>query len=265
MNKSVLSCEAASWHLEIWDPEKKNPTPKHLPWACRSWRHKGDCRRWKGAQDFARVAWAIKKYGDWVYLVLTFDPANIPEPRDQYRKGVELWAKLRKRITREYGQMRYIQTWEKFQRGGAHVNIIVNNENFFARACQDWQGLRRHWVEPAAVACGFGFRTWVEPVDGIDSMAGYLTKLSRELTGAGEKNQIPTDAPAHFRRIRASQKTLPPPLKSDLTGRLRFCSLDAWVSRSPGERLAMGEICRINANCTGKPLAKTVKKVLACV
>ena len=161
--------------------------------------------------------------------------------------------------------MRYIQTWERHQRGGAHVNIILHNENFFAKACENWQSLRRHWVEPSAVACGFGFRTWVEPVDGTDSMAGYLTKLSRELTGSGEKNQIPIDAPAHFRRIRASQKTLPPPLKSGLTGRLRFCSLEAWVARSPSERLAMSKNCAIDANCSGIHPVKTGKKVLACV
>ncbi len=264
MNQSVLACSSLEWHLEIWDPEASHPIPKHLPWSCRSWRHKGECRQWKGAQDFARVAYAIKKWGDWVYIVLTFDPSRIPDPKDQYKKGVELWSKLRKRMVREYGAMRYIQTWERFQRGGAHVNLIVNNDNFFQLACENWQSLRRTWLEPHAVASGFGFRTWVEPVDGTDGMAGYLTKLSRELTGSGEKNQIPIDAPAHFRRIRSSQRTLPPPLKSKLTGRLRFCSLQAWLAHSPTERLAMAESSGLSQNFSGTGMVAPGKKVLVC-
>ena len=50
-------------------------------------------------------------------------------------------------------------------------------------------------------------------------MAGYLTKLARELTGAGVKSQVPVNAPRHFRRIRASAKLLPPRKKNpDITG-----------------------------------------------
>lgn len=64
-----------------------------------------------------------------------------------------------------------------------------------------------------AVAVGFGFRTWVEPLrPGAElTLAGYLTKLSRELTGAGFKDQVPVNAPPHFRRLRASRKLLPKP------------------------------------------------------
>jgi hypothetical protein len=58
-------------------------------------------------------------------------------------------------------------------------------------------------------------------------MAGYLVKLTRELTGAGPKNQIPVNAPRHFRRLRASKGLLPPRKKNDhVTGALVKIPID---------------------------------------
>jgi len=57
-------------------------------------------------------------------------------------------------------------------------------------------------------------------------MAGYLTKLSRELVDANGKGQIPYDAPPHFRRLRASRGVLPKPHKSNLTGWLVTLPMD---------------------------------------
>jgi hypothetical protein len=54
-----------------------------------------------------------------------------------------------------------------------------------------------------------------------EKMAGYLTKLGLELSGAARKGQTPVNAPRHFRRIRASRGMLPKRIKNpDITGQL---------------------------------------------
>jgi len=228
MNKSCMACEAGEWHLHVWNPADPQLTDLHVPWTCRSWRHAGECRRWKGAQDFARVAVALNRRPDWVYIVLTFPQAEWPNKWELYRRGVELWAKLRKRFVRRFGRMEYIQTWERHAKGGAHVNLVIANEDLFWRTCEDWRAIRRRWLRPTAMECGFGKVIWLKPMNTPDGLAGYFTKLSRELTGAGEKNQIPEDAPPHFRRIRSSAKTLPPVYHSEYTGQLLQCPVESW-------------------------------------
>lgn len=116
------------------------------------------------------------------------------------------------------------------------MNIVVANKKLFDQVSVDFRKPRREWLEPHAVDCGFGQRTWIEAIEGTDGMAGYLTKLSRELTGAQGKDQIPEDAPAHFRRIRASVRTLPPVRRSELTGRMVFCTLEQWVKLTPNQK-----------------------------
>lgn len=192
---------------------------------------------WKGAQDFVRCREAILDQASWVYVVLTFAQSDWPDKWKLYRAGVGMWSKLRKRFAREFGRVKYIQTWERHAKGGAHVNVLLHAPRLTDRVETDWKKFRRGWLEPAAVACGFGMRTWVEVMRGEGpAMAGYLTKLSRELVGAGSKSQIPYDAPPHFRRLRASQHTLPPVIKSDWTGIIRFCNISRFPEFSKNRR-----------------------------
>lgn len=228
MNKTVRACICQDWHLHVWS-EEEPAIDRHIPWSCRSWRHEGECRLWKGAQDFVRISEAMTTRKNWTYIVLTFAQGDWPDKWQQYKQGVVLWSKLRKRIVRKWGKFEYIQTWERHNKGGAHVNVVVSNYDLHQAVIEDWREVRRDWLEPHAVECGFGMRTWIEPIRGQVEMAGYMTKLSKELTGQIGKSQIPEDAPPHFRRIRASVRTLPPVRKSDLTGRMVFCTLDRWL------------------------------------
>lgn len=237
VNKSVIACECGAWHLQVWDPLNPSETNKHIPWSCRSWRHEGPCRRWKGSQDFARVAEGMKRLRHWTYVVLTFAQKDWPDKWEQYRAGVVLWSRLRKRFVRKWGKINYIQTWERHKKGGCHVNVAIANSALYSATMEDFRKVKTKWLEPHATSVGFGVRTWIEPIEGTQGMAGYLTKLSRELTGAEGKEQIPEDAPPHFRRIRASQKTLPPPNKSNLTGKMRFCTLESWEQSSQSQRV----------------------------
>jgi len=232
--KSVRACHRKAWTLAYWP----NANPQDVTFRCfkcRSWRHPGECRLWKGAQDFSRIREAVRGRNGWVYLVLTFDPKKWKDHWHAYRGGVRCWDRLRKRLVREYGPLHYIQTWERHESGWPHVNILVHNEAI-AALCQGegWKEWRRAWLEPNAVASGFGMRTWVEPMRDQDAMAGYMVKLARELVGATTKNQVPENAPRHFRRLRASRGLLPKPFKTgEYTGELLRIPIDAVGDGGP--------------------------------
>lgn len=232
INRSVEACESGAWHLHLWHPGDPGKTQMRVPFRCRSWRHAGPCREWKGAQDFVRVAEALTTLEHWSYLVLTFKQRDWPREWDQARAGVVCWSKLRKRAIREFGPLQYVQTWERHARRGFHVNLAVSSKAIFDVCCQLSKATAWQWLRSNAEACGFGYVCYAEPLRADSAaLAGYLTKLSRELTGAGPKNQVPTQAPPHFRRLRASRSLLPRVHKSDYTGRLYQCPVG---SMGPG-------------------------------
>lgn len=225
----IEACRRGAWSLLLWhreDPKQE----RCVRFRCRSWRHEGECSEWRGAQDFERVSAATSSRKDWVYVVLTYASKQWRDLMALYRATVVHWSALRKRLARRFGVVAYVQTWEAHRSGYPHVNLLIGNPVFFADAVADWRFLRRAWLEPNAVACGFGQRTWLEPMRSAAAMAGYLTKLSRELVGHGRKNQSPLMAPKNFRRLRASRGVLPPPYKDpDWTGiieRSRMWELD---------------------------------------
>lgn len=216
----VEACEHGLWHLVLY-PDGKAGKPKPVPFRCHSWRHEGECRQWKGAQDFARIKEALSGETSWLYLVLTFDQRQWSSSWEQYKCGGLCWGVLLKRFKRRYGCTKYVQTWERFRKGGAHVNVCVYNQEALEQVAEDWRRWRNDWLTPNAVAAGFGQRTWVQLIEhGSTKLAGYLAKMAREMTGKGKSYQIPIDAPAHFRRLRASRDTLPPAATSDIEGRL---------------------------------------------
>jgi hypothetical protein len=219
----VECCERCLWHLRLWKPGQEDKVSR-VPYRCRSWRHPGECCLWKGAQDYARVKAAIEKRRDWVYLVLTYAQSEWPDWKQQYLASCRIWAALHKRMKRKFGPCDYIQTWERHGAGGLHCNVLLGNREIAAIVREDFRPWRRYWLRPNAIECGFGKVTYVTAFrhGTANAMAGYLTKLARELIGAGSKGQIPFDAPRHFRRLRASRKLLPQIIKSDMTGSLEL-------------------------------------------
>lgn len=217
----VHACERCLWHLRVWHPSAPMDV-KRVPFRCRSWRHPGECCLWKGAQDWTRVKEAISTRSDWTYIVLTYSQSDWQNWKDQYVASCQIFSALWKRLTRKFGRSQYIQTWERHQRGGLHCNVLIGNSTIFQSVRDDYTHFKRRWLRPNAVACGFGKINYATTFrkGTADSLAGYLTKLARELVGAGTKGQIPFDAPPHFRRLRASRGLLPPILKSEMTGTL---------------------------------------------
>lgn len=221
----VDACEHCAWHLQIWRKEGDGEIT-YIPYKCRSWRHEGECRLWRGAQDFVRIEEGMRTEEHWSHITLTFRQKGYVLSPKMFISCKDSWAKLRKRISRKYGILRYIQTWESHKSGWPHCHIAASNVELFS-----WQKAHPRAMFSAALGemvreCGFGPIGWLEPLRSKIAMAGYLCKLARELTGSGKEYQIPVKAPRHFRRIRASVRLLPPPHKDpDITGVLRYCKL----------------------------------------
>jgi hypothetical protein len=226
------ACERQQWHIEVWkisDPSKRMLIPFH----CRSWRHEGECRLWKGAQDFVRCRDAMAEHDSWNHVCLTFAQAGKKLEDSVFRGGLSCWAKLRKRLTREYGKILYIQTWEVHRSGWPHVHLALSNKLIHSSYNEHPKTTFNNLMQDHAVESGFGKQGWCEPLRDKTAMAGYLGKLCRELTGRGKAYQIPIQAPKNFRRLRSSRALLPPCLKDpDLTGILRKYPLPEMIPGS---------------------------------
>jgi len=221
----IKACHFRNWTLSLWRKDEHPITEdgrrwKDVPYNCRSWRHAGACAKHRAAEDVERIKAALSaRQGHYVYVVLTFARESFDgDFGAAYRGIVRCWDRLRKRIVRDWGKIEYVCVVERHADGWPHINLLIRNERL-AASCEGngWKRVRSRWLEPEARACGFGFRTWIEPMRS-EAIATYLVKLAGEM---GKKAQVPLDAPRHFRRLRGSRGFLPPkPKDLDLTGRL---------------------------------------------
>lgn len=229
--KYISACEHGEWHLRLSEIKSDGEIMEEKPyrWKCKSWRHSGECRMARGAEDYQRISQALIVRDDWAFVTLTFAKRDWPNLLTQYECSCSMWSAFRCRINRLWGKCPYIQTWERHQSGGLHVHANIASKGLCRECylCRDCLN-SPHWhcdaIQRHATDVGFGPIHWAEPLGtGTgERMAGYLVKVATELVGAGTKSQIPFDAPRHFRRIRASQGVLPPKIKGDWLGRMVF-------------------------------------------
>jgi hypothetical protein len=216
----IDACQNQEWSVATWG-RADGEDPRVRPYRCGSWRHEGDCRAACGACDFARIMQALSEHTNWTYFVFTYPCREWKSAQALYRFGLHSWGALRKRIVRKFGKILYIQTWEMHRNGKPHVNVVISNPEISRLACENYRALRREWFIPNLVDIGFGRRCWIKPLYDQERLAGYLTKLGLELHGATNKDQIPINAPKHFRRLRASVRLLPKRFRDDtITGQL---------------------------------------------
>lgn len=227
----VEKCEFCQWHLRVWRLDNPGDV-KVVPFKCRSWRHSGECRLWKGAQDFVRCRQALESLPSWCHLTLTYADQKSKSIEMTYRTGTFLWQMLLKRLKRKFDEICYIQTWERHKSGFPHIHIAICNRFLHGNCAHQrshdkdklagFANFRDH-IQADAIACYFGQSGSLEPIRNPAAMAGYLGKLARELTGGAKEYQIPENAPPHFRRLRATRGLLPPTLRDpDITGTLVF-------------------------------------------
>lgn len=218
----IRACENEEWTLNLIN--KKTGESTFHCYKCKSWRHVGECSRYKGAQDYRRIKGAIEKLGDnWIYLVLTFDRSK--SLKQSYRDIVKCWDKFRKRLERKYGKFKYITLIEQHKDGYPHVNVLIHNEILFKKYTDfGFNALRKEWFDFNVKDSGFGWKYWIENMRSKDAISGYFVKLVGQMAGEFAKpSQIPREAPKNFRRLRASRGLLEKVFKNeDFTGELLF-------------------------------------------
>jgi len=220
----IDACQNGRWSVETWPKDGTGPGTVR-PFKCHSWRHEGECREWCDDCDFSRILAAVKSRQNWTVNVLTYPHAKWPNTSDLFKFGVVSWSRLRKRLQRKFGKIEYIQTWEIHKSGYPHVNIAISNHSLYLLAESDFFRTKRDILDPMGKEVGFGHWTWFEALKSPEGYSGYILKKAAELTGANAKDQTPINAPRHFRRLRASQKLLPPRFRDDtITGRLHQLS-----------------------------------------
>jgi hypothetical protein len=216
---SVVACHNQSWTLKIW--KKDDPMEQlNIPFTCRTWRHDGPCRQFKGAQDFVRIREGLQKFTGWVYIVLTYEDRR-GSPAAAYKKIADQFENLRRWITRNYcapgERLQYVALIEQHKDGFPHVNVLLHSTELVRAANDSWKKLRRK-IRPRAMATGFGKVFWLEPVRSAEAISGYFVKLCGEVA---KMSQAPMKAPSKFRRMRSSKGLLPPVRKDpEYTGEL---------------------------------------------
>jgi hypothetical protein len=213
---SVRACQKGSWML--WTYNKQRKELKARQYKCDSWRHEGECSRRRNQQDFARICQAIDDRGvdKCTYVVLTVNRKDFRDPVSAYLEWKSCWAKLRKRLVREYGKLEYVMTMERHRDGFPHGNLIIYNQGIYDAAKGYHDAKSRHAdlrtteketrLSPHVTASGFGKIFWMDPIRSSSEIAAYIMKIVGEVA---KEEQLPINAPRHFRRIRSSNGFLP--------------------------------------------------------
>lgn len=225
--KSVRRCLSGRFVVVRWRRDMTGE-PIAQGYECGSWRCPR-CRRKVAASDFVRLREGIERQGDWLYLVLTCPAREHSTRWAAWHALGHAWRdRLRNRLAREYGSIRYVQTWEQTRKGWPHLNVVLAGQRILEDV--DALGWRERPGKPRVLrwraklrrllqGTGFGRIVWVDRLwkptperpDPGDALAGYLAKLARELGDHTAKaDQTPTSAPPGFRRLRASPGILPP-------------------------------------------------------
>lgn len=225
----ITACGSDAWTLSTW-PRDDPGNICQSPFRCGSWRHEGECRTYKNHQDFSRIKEGIESRGHWLHVVLTYPTWISSDIKALYVRGGHDWSVMRKKCNRRFQEFKYIQVWERTRKGYPHCHMAVSCKKLFKECNSDailnwWELLR-----VPAIESGFGKIGWCKPIRDAGSMASYLAKLEREMTGTGKSHQTPVNAPKGFRRLRASRGVLPPVAHNpDITGFLWFCDLHGEV------------------------------------
>lgn len=188
---------------------------------CGSWRCVA-CRRWKAAQDFARITAAFAPYPpeQLAFVVLTLDqlgtygpvPWSCPADAHARLSGLTrgLLARVRRRWRGEPGS-RWVMVIESHGSGWPHANLLMHApalaRELPARGDDDRAPLVRGELAECVYAAGWG-RTTAERVRGTEQAAGYLIKVAARETS--KVLQLPVGAAPNFRRMRSGRGFLPP-------------------------------------------------------
>lgn len=152
------------------------------------------CKRWSCdycAEKNARI-WqyrSIEHIGNsgeqWSFVTLT------PRGTDLRRAGTDLsaserdrnslatlrrgWDKLRKRMHRQVDKLQYLRVFERFEKGGFHMHLLVNIHWTDIRTRKDGTTYSR-WLKENAVDCSLGYMTHASNLTDKRKAIAYCTK-----------------------------------------------------------------------------------------
>jgi hypothetical protein len=230
MPRSVEACQNNQWHLKLYN--KKTEEWLAAPFRCLSWRCK-TCGSKIARRDYLRTFEAFQKHDQWAFLVLTLHVTKFQEKKlsNQFAYKVinKNFAKLRKRIEREYGRFEFVRVVERTPSNSfPHVNVVFHCPELFKQFDSDEKITKwnKRWLTKHAKQSGFGVNHKIRFCENKQITANYLAKTGLFTTVAKEvskQTQVPFDAPSHFRRLGATRGLLPSinqKLSSDWTGLL---------------------------------------------
>lgn len=115
----VRACRDGAWRLATWDKGIDEGYLRLSPARCRSWRHEGDCARWRASVDWRRMADAFAPFRatDCVLLVFTFARAESPDPPteaelERWGSPDQAWPELGDMLARWLKRMNRLQCVE---------------------------------------------------------------------------------------------------------------------------------------------------------
>lgn len=227
----IRRCQEKAWTVAL--QSRSNPDERaFVCYACKSWRCVGDCARANAAQWFARLKTSFERSPSWwVFVTLTMDPKRARSRKELYRQLSRAWGLFRKRVKFTYGYENFVLCVEMSERQGVpHVHAMIQSRELYSAVEREGAVRVHRWLKRSAMESGFGFKCHLSNARDRDAVSGYFVKaagMSAELSDAGEKGQLPVDAPKGFRRIRASKGFIVPKLKSEKwTGQLLFHQVD---------------------------------------
>lgn len=236
------------WWIYVWDP--KNPAlVTRTPYMCNSWRC-SVCRRHEASIAFARTKAAFEAIEGYDprrlgFFVLTLDRDGYysgeawKDEREAYAALSAMARKFLKRLRRlaardgiDWDGRQWVATVEAHKSGWPHYQLLIYLPAEWVGELPTENGFRIGWsslqddIRAHAQASGWGKRSSFERARDEGAAVGYLIDTAGKHEHSVGKvrgellklTQLPTNAPARFRRLRSAPKFLPPRVKGTKTG-----------------------------------------------
>jgi hypothetical protein len=228
---AARKCVNAKYALEVI----QNGKVSYVRAFCKTWKCP-ICASYVRAVNYCQVRDTLKQYelSSIFYAVNTVSSTVLTNVLDinadeSYEYVYKCWKRMYQRIRRHYSDIKMIQTVERQGNKYAHLNNIFVSKQL----SEDWIASPltvSSWYNKISQEAGFGHMTSFAPVDNVEGMASYITKISNKGDDGSTVNQsshitkltqLPLNAPKGFRRLRSS--------KGFLVRRLKGMSKDSGV------------------------------------
>lgn len=186
---------------------------------CGSWKCPV-CASWVRAVDYCRISATLKQYelSSIFYAVNTVSSTVLTNVLDinadgSYEYVYDCWKRLWDRLKYYYPDVKMVQTVERQRNKYAHLNTIFVSEQL-GRDYKENPLNIASWYGKISEECGFGERFSFEPVNNVEGMSNYISKVATAGDDGSSVNQsshivklsqLPLNTKKGFRRLRSSK------------------------------------------------------------